>query len=585
MAEPKPRLLVIEGGAVDADALRAAVGDRYEIVKADQAAAQLIMGSGQCAAVIADPARLGPIGDALGSRLLNAIGEGVCLADAGGRVLWANGWYQALGEATRERLSAVCRDAVRWFTERLAHPRREESALTCKFEIASAQDDRHFEVYISPVADPDAPEAPEPRPPGRRRVKLEQVAVVVRDVTGVKRRLQKIAAIDRAGAQLVRMDAQLICGMNAMERLGLVEQRIIETLHDLLQYDHFSIRLLDQRSGRLEMVVSHGLSPEAADFDIYPEPEGNGISGFVAATGESYICGDVLSDPLFLPGLEGARSSLTVPLRLHDRVLGILNIESERPAAFDEEDRQFAEIFARYIAMSLHMLDLLVVERSTVNRSVSGRVESELSEPLEDIFHEVEWLRTARSEDPETERHIARIRKDVEAIRARVKDVAAGPQTLLGVERAMAVREKDPVLSGRRVLVADDEPKVRRIIRDVLTKRGCDVIVAENGGRAVELLEEAFRDGAAVIDLVLSDIQMPDRNGYEVFSAARRLAGDSISVILMTGFGYDPHHSIVRASQEGLSAVLFKPVQVEQLIDEVRKALGGGVGQPAPPRA
>ena len=40
-----------------------------------------------------------------------------------------------------------------------------------------------------------------------------------------------------------------------------------------------------------------------------------------------------------------------------------------------------------------------------------------------------------------------------------------------------------------------------------------------------------------------------------------------------TGFGYDPHHPIVRASQEGLSSVLFKPFQVERLVDEVKKAL------------
>jgi two-component system, sensor histidine kinase SagS len=50
-------------------------------------------------------------------------------------------------------------------------------------------------------------------------------------------------------------------------------------------------------------------------------------------------------------------------------------------------------------------------------------------------------------------------------------------------------------------------------------------------------------------------------------------------VILMTGFGYDPHHSIVRASQEGLSSVMFKPFKVDQLLEEVRKALGQ---KPAP---
>jgi XTP/dITP diphosphohydrolase len=45
------------------------------------------------------------------------------------------------------------------------------------------------------------------------------------------------------------------------------------------------------------------------------------------------------------------------------------------------------------------------------------------------------------------------------------------------------------------------------------------------------------------------------------------------------GFGYDPHHSIVRASQEGLSSVMFKPFKVDQLLEEVRKALGP---KPAP---
>ena len=573
MAEAKPKLLVIEGGAIDAARLADALGGQFEIVRADQQAAQLILASGEVAAVVSDPDRLGAIGDELGSRLLNAIGEGVCLADPAGRVLWANEWYRSLGETTRERLSAVCRDAVRWFSERLAHQRPGDGDITTKFEIASAADEKHYEVSISPVAQPEGAgdESARVAGPGRKRVRVEQVAVVVRDVSAAKQRLAKIAALDRAGAELVRMDAQLICGMNAMERLGLVEQRIVDALHDLLSFDHFAIRLLDQRSGRLEMVVSHGLAPEAEDFEIFPEADGNGVSGYVAATGESYVCNDAMGDPLFLPGMEGGKSSLTVPLRLHDRVLGILNIESERTSAFNEEDRQFAEIFARYIAMALHMLDLLVVERSTVNQSVSGRVESELSEPLEDIFHEVEWLRNVGTSDPEAEQHIQRIRKDVEAIRERVKDVAAGPQTLLGVDRAMAVRAEDPALVGRRVLVADDEPKVRRIIRDVLTRRGCKVTACENGGVAIESLEAAGEP----FDLVLSDIQMPDRNGYEVFSAARKL-GTTVPVILMTGFGYDPHHSIVRASQEGLHAVLFKPLQVEQLIEEVRAALGAG---------
>ena len=73
-------------------------------------------------------------------------------------------------------------------------------------------------------------------------------------------------------------------------------------------------------------------------------------------------------------------------------------------------------------------------------------------------------------------------------------------------------------------------------------------------------------------DLVISDIRMPDKTGYDIFAAVRRRM-KTIPVILMTGFGYDPNHCIVRASQEGLQAVLFKPFKVDQLLAEIRKAL------------
>ena len=218
------------------------------------------------------------------------------------------------------------------------------------------------------------------------------------------------------------------------------------------------------------------------------------------------------------------------------------------------------------------MLNLLVVERSTVNAAVGGRVEGELNEPLSDILKEADWLKEIAARDPEAARHIERIRTDVEAIHKRVRNVATGPQTLLGIEGAMAERKVDPALQGKRILVADDEANVRRIIHDVLHNRGCIVEAFESGVGAIEALEAIAAGRHARFDAILSDIRMPDRNGYEVFAAARKNSAGT-PVILMTGFGYDPHHSIVRASQEGLQSVLFKPFPVERLLDEVRKAV------------
>ena len=69
---------------------------------------------------------------------------------------------------------------------------------------------------------------------------------------------------------------------------------------------------------------------------------------------------------------------------------------------------------------------------------------------------------------------------------------------------------------------------------------------------------------------VLAGIDLPDMDGAECFQRVREIH-EYLPVILMTGFGYDPHHSIVRASQEGLQGVLFKPFQIEQLVEQVRK--------------
>src|SRR5262249_35570436 len=244
--------------------------------------------------------------------------------------------------------------------------------------------------------------------------------------------------------------------------------------------------------------------------------------------------------------------------------------ESLQPGAFNEEDRQLGEIFARYIAVAINMLDLLVIERSATNITITGRVAVELNEPLQDIAHEVEVLESESAlQTPSGISHLERITRDLDSIRNRIKDCAAGPASLLGVEQALADKSIDPLLQGKRVLVADDEQRIRRIIGDVLTTRGCSVVVCQDGGEALAALERAGPDG---FDLIVSDIRMPDHNGYEIFAAAPKQSPKAPG-ILMTGFGYDPHHSIVRASQEGLQSVLFKPFQVERLLDEVRKAL------------
>jgi two-component system, sensor histidine kinase SagS len=195
---------------------------------------------------------------------------------------------------------------------------------------------------------------------------------------------------------------------------------------------------------------------------------------------------------------------------------------------------------------------------------VTDDVCAEVAGPLNDIASDVKALMDDYIDNGELRARLQQVLDNANTIRRGLRQAAEGPNTILGVGELKG--EEDPIIAGSDILVADDEPNIRTTISDVLRKYHANVTVVGNGAEAISKLEQQ------PFDLVISDIKMPDKTGYEVFSAVRR-GGHNIPVILMTGFGYDPNHSIVRASQEGLQCVLFKPFKVNQLLTEVRKAL------------
>ena len=75
----------------------------------------------------------------------------------------------------------------------------------------------------------------------------------------------------------------------------------------------------------------------------------------------------------------------------------------------------------------------------------------------------------------------------------------------------------------------------------------------------------------------LVDIRLPDLDGYEAFKRLREVQ-PNVPIILMTGFGWDPSHSIVKARQEGLQTVLYKPFRADRLMEAVEQALRTTLG-------
>lgn len=125
-----------------------------------------------------------------------------------------------------------------------------------------------------------------------------------------------------------------------------------------------------------------------------------------------------------------------------------------------------------------------------------------------------------------------------------------------------------------RVLVVDDEERVRGLLCDLLAAWGCQAVEAANGAQALTLFEQND------YDLVLTDFLMPDRNGLEVIRGVREKDA-TIGVIMFTASAAD-----LEADSRQLDFTLLrKPLQLDGLKGAVSQALRHRArGTPAPLR-
>jgi CheY-like chemotaxis protein len=129
-----------------------------------------------------------------------------------------------------------------------------------------------------------------------------------------------------------------------------------------------------------------------------------------------------------------------------------------------------------------------------------------------------------------------------------------------------AVQRLAGALVLHTILVAEDEEDIREVIVDVLSNPGCQVLAAASGSEALRLMAERR------VDLLVTDVAMPDINGFELARQARELY-PGIFLIYMSGFYTDAQR---RNGPKG--PMLTKPFKAEILLQHVEKELGG----PAP---
>ncbi len=553
----KPRLLVIEREDPAGPSASEHLADYYDVVSARTMSRALVLLREQdFAGVYVDTAQLSAVRWAgvlvQADEILDAIADGVAVVDPELRVIWANPEFHSLADPKVEPIGGKFYRVLGDPEVVGPDPCPFTSAVTSRAPSGTVMRigaNRFLRVTVTPVFDDTNG--------------LTHLIALTREITDETLQQQKINAIHKAGDELADLTPEELSEMGVEERTDLLKFNIARHMKDLLGLDFMEIRLLDRPDGRLVPLLTEGMTPLAANRELFASKEGNGVTGFVAATGQSYLCPDTASDPLYLEGAEGARSSLTVPLIDHGTVIGTLNVENAQPDAFDERDRQFLEIYARNVASALHTLELLQAEKFSAATASVEAISRELALPLDDILNDATTVLDRYAGHDED--LIARLRHLIfraREIRSLIQKVGS---TIIADPKREASRPLPP-LAETRLLVVDADETIRRSAHSLLGGQGATVETARDAYEAIALARQTSYSAALV------DIRLPDLDGFETFRRIRE-AQPETPIILMTGFGYDPSHSIVKARQHGLQTVLYKPFRADRLIEAVQQAL------------
>lgn len=512
-------------------------------------------------------------------KILEGMPDGVVLLDSENAIKWANarfrqwaGREEVIGENFYQALDSPEILGPDYCPFHTALASRKASTSTLR-----SGENTYYQVHAVPVQESDAPPV--------------HLIVSVRDVTSEMLQQQKLAAIHRAGVELSNLTTEAVFEMEVDDRIELLKSNILHYTQDLLDFDVVEIRLLDQESGQLTPLMSFGLDPDASERQLFARPQHNGVTGFVASTGKSYLCEDTTEDPLFLEGFKGSKSSLTVPLILNDQVIGTFNVESPEPRTFTESDLQFLEIFSRDVAVALNTLELLVAQKANACQESVEAIHGAVALPVDEILNDaVNIMEKYIGHEPQVVERVQRILRNARDVKQAITKVGEKMTPAKAVPAGFQMDDL-PNLRGVRVLVVDADDSVRNAAHALLERFGCIVETAHDGLETLMMCKSIAHDQP--YNVVIADIRLPDMSGFGLLSKLQEIM-DPVPMVLMTGYGYDPDHSIVKCRQEGLhpKAVLYKPFRRDQLLETIElmldpaKAIPGkvqnGPSRPAP---
>ena len=124
------------------------------------------------------------------------------------------------------------------------------------------------------------------------------------------------------------------------------------------------------------------------------------------------------------------------------------------------------------------------------------------------------------------------------------------------------IRHTTPwVISLQRILIVDDDSYILRTFSSVLTKKGFEVETSETGKQALDKLKHSS------FDLALIDVCLPDMNGTELLSKAKKELEKTVKIMVT---GHPSSETSDKASFEGADTYIVKPIKMDELVSVVK---------------
>lgn len=287
--------------------------------------------------------------------------------------------------------------------------------------------------------------------------------VVLREVT--KRRKAE-AALRRQLDELSVLRAVAMAGTQAENEDALIE-RATELIGETLYPDSFGILLVDEETDSLRAHPSYRSRP---NIPVPIIPLGTGITGTVAERGKSWLVPDVREESLYLKVEPETRSELCVPLKVGERVIGVIDAQCDHVGCFTEADERLLSTFAGQLATAIERYRLFAAEHVALERMRALYHVARSTVALQDLPHTLQTVVDSVAEAlPADQVTLTIFEAEREEVTHFVKG-GPGKERVVSVSyedlsqglRGWALRELEPALSTREASDPRESPAAQR---------------------------------------------------------------------------------------------------------------------------